>query len=170
TNSYLANGSFYLAQNWPLGVNITMTDYDKKEIKTYHGWRGPKREAHVIGGDVLGIPKGSPNKRLALEFIFFMESFDIQNILVSKLGWPSIRRDAYAKVNPWQMAYFDAIKKALENGVYRPNVMWWGEFEKFLNEAVARVLFNDEDAAETLDEYHMKMSDVIDSYTPKKED
>ena len=151
TNTYLANGSFYVAQNWPFGVNIIVKDYGKEEIKAYPGWKGPLKEAHTIGGEVLGIPEGAPNKKLALKFILFLESKEIQEILVSQLGWPSVRDDAYGEIERWQKPYFEAVKEALKHGVYRPNVLYWGEFEKFLNEALMRILINKEDVKSVLD-------------------
>jgi trehalose transport system substrate-binding protein len=164
TNTYLANESFYIAQNWPFGVNIIVKEYDKDQIKAYKGWRGPEKEAHVVGGEVLGIPKGAPNKELALKFIFFLESRQVQEILTSKLGWPSIRSDAYGQVPQWQKIYFEAVEGALAKGVYRPNVLYWGDFEKFLNEAVKRILINNEEVGSVLDEYHDKMQKVIKAY------
>ncbi|UCG35082.1 MAG: extracellular solute-binding protein [Candidatus Omnitrophota bacterium] len=164
TNTYLANESFYLAQNWPFGVNIIVKEYGKNEIKAYSGWRGPKREAHTVGGEVLGIPKGAKNKELALKFILFLESREVQEILVSKLGWPLVRQDAYGQIAEWQEPYFEAVEEALKEGVYRPNVLYWGDFEKFLNEAIMRILVNQEEIKPVLNQYHQKMQDVIIAY------
>jgi trehalose transport system substrate-binding protein len=164
TNTYLANESFYLAQNWPFGVKIIVRDYGKETIKAYSGWQGPAREAHVIGGEVLGIPKGAPDKGLALKFIRYLESRSVQEILVARLGWPSVRDDAYAKVAAWQQPYFEAVQEALSHGVYRPNVLYWGDFERFVNEAVLRVMVKGHDIQTVADEYHNRMRAVIQKY------
>ena len=42
------------------------------------------------------------------------------------------------------------------------------EFEKFLNEALMRILINKEDVKSVLDEYHLKMQEVIKAYEGKK--
>ena len=160
TITYLANQSFYLAQNWPFSTNILIKEYDKHQIKAYSGWSGPLREAHVIGGEVLGIPKAAKNKRLALEFILFLESKEIQEKLANKLGWPSVRYDAYAQIPAWQEPYFKATQEALRHGVYRPNVSYWDDFEKFINEAVTRIVINQEECLQVLNEYHEKMKKI----------
>jgi trehalose transport system substrate-binding protein len=169
TNTYLANESFYLAQNWPFAINIIVQEYGKKEIKAYQGWAGPLREAHVIGGEVLGIPRGAKNKNLALKFILFLESKEIQEKLVARLGWPSIRSDAYAEVATWQKPYFKAIKRALKFGIYRPNVSYWGEFDKFLNEAITRIMIKQEAVVPVLNEYHFRMKEIINAYKNAKD-
>ena len=160
TITYLANESFYLAQNWPFSTHILIKEYNKQQIKAYSGWSGPLKEAHVIGGEVLGVPKGAKNKELALKFILFLESKEIQEKLVSKLGWPSIRDDIYAKVPDWQKPYFKAVKEAMRRGVYRPNVSYWDDFDKFLNEAITRIVINQEELNSVLNEYHEKMKRI----------
>jgi trehalose transport system substrate-binding protein len=55
TNETLAQEGAYLAQNWPFGVLLLVQEYGKTTIRTYSSWAGPVREAHVIGGDVLGF-------------------------------------------------------------------------------------------------------------------
>jgi trehalose transport system substrate-binding protein len=60
TNETLAQEGAYLAQNWPFGVLLLVQEYGKTTIRTYSGGAGPVREAHIIGGDVLGIPVGAP--------------------------------------------------------------------------------------------------------------
>jgi len=164
TITYLSNGSFYLAQNWPFSTNIIVEKYKKKTIQSYHGWRGPAREAHTVGGEVLGIPKGAKKKELALEFILFLESRRVQRILLSKLGWPPARDDVYADISDWRKPYFESVKRALKEGVYRPNVLYWGEFNKYLNEAVTRIVLQGAEVQPVLDEYHEKMEHAIDAY------
>ena len=98
TNDALAQESAYLAQNWPFGVRLLVHDYGKTDIATYSGWAGPAREAHVIGGDDLGIPVGSSQRDLALRLIQHLESREVQAILAARLGWPAIRSDATGTV------------------------------------------------------------------------
>ncbi len=86
TNSFLANESVYYAPNWPFGVNIIVKDGGKKEIKAYSGFSGPVKAAKTLGGEVIGVPVGSPNKELALKFTQYLMSKEVQQILVIKLG------------------------------------------------------------------------------------
>lgn len=164
TNTFIAQESAYLGQNWPFGVPIIVKDYGKTEVKTYHGFSGPVKEAHVIGGEVLGIPKGSPNKDLALDFIEYMQSKEVQEILASQLAWPSIRTDATGKVEDWLKPYYQSILDAMEYGVFRANVPYWTEFDKLFNDAFEEIVINGEPVEETLDRYHDEMETVKAEY------
>ena len=78
TNEALAPAVAYLAQNWPFGVPLLIQEYGKTAIRTYSGWAGPVREAHVIGGDVLGLSVGAPQRQLALALIRHLQSREVQ--------------------------------------------------------------------------------------------
>lgn len=157
TNDILARQEAFIAQNWPFGITILVKRYGLNFIKTYSGWEGPAGEYHVIGGDVFGIPKNSKNVDLAFSFITYIESKEVQEILVSKLGWPSIRHDAYAKVQDWQRPYFESVKKALSVGVFRKQVTWWPTYEKYITEAFREIVFNEAPVEETLDKYRAEL-------------
>ncbi len=145
TNDALAQDAAYLAQNWPFGVPLLVQEYDKTEIRTYSGWAGPVREAHVIGGDVLGIPIGAPHRRLALALIQHLQSREVQSILSSRLGWPSLRSDAVGTVEDWMRPHVAAVREALRHGIFRTNVAYWAAYERIANEAVQRILWRRED-------------------------
>ncbi|HEX9900513.1 MAG TPA: extracellular solute-binding protein [Candidatus Methylomirabilis sp.] len=150
TNDALAQESAYLAQNWPFGVPLLVRDYGKREIRTYSGWAGPEREAHVIGGDVLGIPAGAPNRGLALRLIRHLQSREVQAVLASRLGWPTIRADAAGAVEPWLRPHVAAVQEAMGHGVFRANVPYWAEYERIASEAVERILWRNEKVPDML--------------------
>ncbi|MGH2561022.1 MAG: ABC transporter substrate-binding protein, partial [Thermomicrobiales bacterium] len=112
TNTYILNESVVLAQNWPFGVNVIVQEGGKEEVLTYAGWEGPAGNALVLGGDVFGIVKGSPNRDVALDFAKFFMSKEVQETLTTRLGWPAIREDAFGSVEEWQQPYFDTISIA----------------------------------------------------------
>ncbi len=157
TNTILARKEAYIAQNWPFGITVLVKRYGLKYIKTYSGWRGPAGERHVIGGDVFGIPKNSVNKDLALKFISYMQSQPVQETLTAKLGWPAIRHDAYTEVEGWQKPYFEAVKEALEAGVFREQVRWWPAYERYINEAFREIVFEKAPVKKTLNKYKPKL-------------
>ena len=150
TNDALAQESAYLAQNWPFGVPLLVREYGKREIRTYSGWAGPEREAHVIGGDVLGIPAGAPNRGLALRLIRHLQSREVQAVLASRLGWPTIRADAAGAVEPWLRPHVAAVQEAMGHGVFRANVPYWAEYERIASEAVERILWRNEKVPDML--------------------
>lgn len=160
SNEYMARDSAYLMQNWPFGVNVLIKDYDKKDIATYHGFSGPKREAHVIGGEVLGIPKGAQNIELSLKFIQYLQSKPVQEQLVTELGWPSIRRDAYGQVPAWMKPHFKAVEEALEYGIFRENVPYWDDVVKCLNGAFEEIVLQGAPSHRILYIYHNQLEDA----------
>lgn len=160
SNEYLARESAYLMQNWPFGIRVIIEDYGKKEIATYHGFSGPVCEAHVVGGEVLGIPKGSPNKEMALRFIKYLQSKEVQEKLVGKLGWPSIRSDAYGTVPSWMKPHFKSVNEALSYGVFRKNVSYWDDYVKYINEAFMEIVVHGKPVKKTLDFYHLRLEEA----------
>ena len=144
TNDALAQDTAFLAQNWPFGVSLLVQDYGKTAIHTYSGWAGPEREAHVIGGDVLGIPIGARNRKLALAMIQFLQSYMIQDALSEELGWPSLRSDVQTGGEEWMRPHAEAVQEALSHGIFRTNIGYWADYERLANEAVQRVLWRGE--------------------------
>lgn len=153
---YLRGETAWFAQNWP----FTTAELAKQDLlgkfEVYEGWEGPERGAHVIGGDVLGIPRGvsADEKEAALQLADFLMSQDAQERLASENAWPSIRDDAYGQVAEEQQGTFDAIQNALESGWYRPNVVYWSDVSEQMNTAIRRVIVNGEDPKTVLDELH----------------
>lgn len=152
-NQFLAMESVYLGQNWPFGIEVIVKQGEKKDILAYHGWAGPVREAHTLGGEVFGVPKGAPNKALALAFIAYIQSHEVQAKLVSNLAWPSMRTDVHAEVEGWQKPYFEAVEAALAHAVPRPNVPYWEDFDKAINAAFREIAVEKADVKATLDQY-----------------
>jgi len=150
TNDALAQESAYLAQNWPFGVRLLVHDYGKTEIQTYGGWAGPAREAHVIGGDVLGVPVGAPHRDLALRLIRHLQSRPVQETLAARLGWPTIRPDAAGTVEEWLRPSTAAVQQAMRHGIFRKNVSYWAEYERIASEAVERILWREEAVEQVL--------------------
>ncbi len=162
----------WLAQNWPITSAQLAEQGLLNRFQVYEGWRGPAREAHVIGGDVLGIPKGvtGRQKEAAVALAEFLMSEQAQKLLVERNAWPSIREDAYGDVPREQKQTFDAIQAALENGWYRPNVAYWPDVSEQLNAAVRRVVTGGENARTVLDELHGRIEAAArqkgDEYPP----
>jgi trehalose transport system substrate-binding protein len=157
TNTFLATEAVYLARNWPFGIQLLVKEAGKTAIKAYHGWRGPVREAHVLGGEVIGIPKGAPQRELGLEFMRYLISKPVQETLVSHLGWPSFRRDAYGAVDTWQAPYFAAVQEALTHAQPRPRVAYWAQLDRALTGAFREIVYDGQPVQATLEYYHRQL-------------
>jgi trehalose transport system substrate-binding protein len=157
---HLSSGRALLAQNWSFTSAVLAQRDQLRDFEVYAGWSGPERSAHVIGGDVLGIPRGvsGEQKKVALALAAFLMSEEAQEVLVQANAWPPIRADAYDEVPDEQRETFAAIQEALEDGWFRPVVSYWSDVTAAMNEAVDRVLLRDEPAEPVLDELHARVA------------
>ena len=153
TNTYILNESVVLAQNWPFGVNVLVQEGGMKQVLTYSGWEGPAGNALVLGGDVFGIAKGTPNRDMALDFTKLWMTRDIQEQLTAKNGWPSMRSDALSEVEDWQKPYFATVTEALTFTKPRPNLTYWTDIENILSNAFNDIVSGGAGVADTLDRY-----------------
>ncbi len=153
TNTYILNQSVVLAQNWPFGVNVIVGDGGLTDVLTYAGWEGPAGNALVLGGDVFGIAKGTPNRAMALDFARFWMSLPVQEQLTARNGWPAMRSDALGQVEDWQQPYFEVVAEALGFTRPRPNVVYWTNVETILSNAFNDIVTGGQGVADTLDRY-----------------
>ena len=81
---YLQGEAAWLAPNWPFTSRVFAEQDILARFQVYAGWRGPARAAHVLGGDVLGIPRGVEGRRkeAALALARALMSRETQAILV----------------------------------------------------------------------------------------
>jgi trehalose transport system substrate-binding protein len=156
---YLQGETAWLASNWPFTSKVFAEQDILARFEVYEGWRGPVRAAHVLGGDVLGIPRGIGARRRegALALARFLMSREAQQVLVERNAWPSIRGDAYEGVPAEQRETFDAIQKALASAVRRPDVVYWADVTEAMNDAVRRILVRGEPARAVLDGLHARI-------------
>lgn len=155
---YLLSGRSLLAQNWSFTSAVLADAGQLNRFLVYPGWEGPVRPAHVIGGDVLGMPKGvtGEQREAAVALAEFLMSREAQELLARENAWPSIRSDAYGRVAPELQQTFAAIDAALAHGWFRPSVGHWPEVTDLLNEAVDRIVVRLEPVKATLDELHAR--------------
>jgi trehalose transport system substrate-binding protein len=153
---YLSGETAWMAQNWPF-TSATFADQGiLGEFTVYAGWSGPVQPAHVIGGEVLGIPKGVSGKErdAAVALAQYLMSQEAQEVLVAENAWPSVREDALGQVPEEQAETFSAIQEALQNGWYRPNVAYWSDVDEAINTAVQQVIVDGAPVQSTLDDLH----------------
>ena len=145
TNEILEREKAFLAQNWSFGMNRLIEVNKETPIRTYMGWAGPAGHAHVIGGDMLGIPVRTPKRALALEMIKYLQSDEVQNALSEKLGWPRLWSGVPDLKNELKRSHAEVVQEALSYGVIRANVGYWARYERLASEAVKRILWRNQD-------------------------
>jgi trehalose transport system substrate-binding protein len=118
---------------------------------------GPRRGAPI--GTPL-IPSLLPNRELALEFMRYLMSKPVQKSLVSALGWPSFRSDAYGTIESWQTPYFAAVQEALRLAHPKPHVPNWAEVGRALSGAFREIVYEGQPVQAALDRYHRQLQQV----------
>jgi trehalose transport system substrate-binding protein len=153
---HLVGETAWLAQNWPFTSGVLAHQGLLDRFEVYEGWRGPARAAHVVGGDVLGIPRGIVGRRRehAVRLATFLMSREAQERLVAGNAWPAIRADAYGQAPAAQRETFEAVRRALADGWHRPAVPYWPDVSDAMNEAVRRILQGGEPVRPVLDRLH----------------
>lgn len=160
-NDIFSRQDAYLTQNLSSKFTPLMNNNLQFVFGTYSGWGGPAGELHIISGEVFGIPKNSSNKELALDFIKYIQSKEIQEILTLRLGWPSVRKDAYKKeaVENRVRQYYETMQKAMEAGVFRKSVGWWPAYAKCIVPAFQEIVVNGAPVESTLAKYKQKFEE-----------
>ena len=108
----------------------------------------PSYNATIYGIWTLGIPSSSRNKKYAGKLLNFIMDSENQKESVFKGGVPcrysSLSDPEVLKKFP----QYDAVRKALETGVYRPQIKEWPEFYTILGKEM-RLIIN---GKKTIDE------------------
>ncbi len=129
----LAQGHYsILDYQWPYiyplltGGNSSIHPMNANTLEVYPGpnGTGAHAAAHVIGGDVLAIPKGATNVGAIETFANFLLSAPAQQVLMVDTGNPAVNAQAYVGLPSNQSVVDSAIEQALENPVFRPPVPW----------------------------------------------
>jgi trehalose transport system substrate-binding protein len=159
---HLVSETAWLAPNWPFTSGVLARQALLDRFVVYEGWRGPARAAHVVGGDVLGIPRGvtGPRRERAVRLAAFLMSREAQERLVAGNAWPAIRADAYGQVPAAQRETFEAVRRALADGWHRPGVPYWPDVSDAMNEAVRRILQGGEPVRPVLDQLHATVAEA----------
>jgi len=152
-NQDIATDAMYYASNWPFAVNVIVQDGGKKEIQAHAGFSGPVKMSKVVGGNVLAICADTTNEAAAIDFCNFLASKEVQEILVSKLGWPAVRGDAYGTIADWQKPYFNAVMEALKVAEPRPILPYWADVDKACCDAFKAIVIDGGDVKSNLDKY-----------------
>ncbi len=162
SNETFARGDAYLMQNWPFGIGV-IRDLGLEDFDVYHGVTGPVREAHVVGGEVLAITKGTPDRAEAWEFVKFLQSREAQEILAAENGWPNVRGDALGQIAADRLVEFETVNDALEFGILRPNIPYMEDLLGIMIEAYDRIVNNGEDAQTVLDELDAELHEIAEA-------
>jgi trehalose transport system substrate-binding protein len=158
----------WLVENWSYTSSELARRGVLDDFQVWPGWEGPNGAGHVIGGDVLGIPKGVTGRQreAALRLARFLMSERSQEFLVRANSWPSILPQAYHHVGPAQQETFAAIRSALDNGWAGRSVWYWCHVSQQMNEAVDHILMGHQPVEPLLDQLQARVDAAREQGAP----
>ena len=147
----IANKSAAVGIGWPgwyTPTNNSSMDYialTGKRSLISHAYN-----ANIYGIWTLGVPENSPNKEYAVKLLKYLMDPERQKASVDLGGVPC----RYSSLkDPEILAKFpqyDAVRKALEKGVYRPVMEQWTDFYKILGKHMNLAIQGQETVEEAL--------------------
>jgi trehalose transport system substrate-binding protein len=165
-NDDLTSDTAAVAPNWTFGVSEVVVKQGRRDIAAYPGWAGPAGPAHVLGGDVLAIPKVAERRKPALKLAEYLMSQPVQATLATQLFWPSMRVDAYHDVQPELRPYWDAINNAMANTSPRPAIACWHDVEKVLSKAWKSIVVDRASPGELVQHWSAEIRDHCEAKPP----
>ena len=104
-----------------------LSSYFSPDFKTgYWGsYHGLAVGNHLLGGDVLFIPKGATNVPALESFIRFLLGAQAQRETLINLSWVAINANAYKDLPASQSVVFTALEQAIATGVFLRNPTPW---------------------------------------------
>jgi trehalose transport system substrate-binding protein len=168
-NDDLTSDTATVAPNWTFGVSEVVVKNGRRDIAVYPGWAGPAGPAHVLGGDVLAIPKVAERRKPALKLAEYLMSQPVQATLATQLFWPSMRVDAYHDVQPELRPYWDAINNAMANATPRPAIACWHDVEKVLSKAWNSIVVDHESPGELAQHWSAEITNLCETKPPASE-
>ncbi len=142
----LAVGNYsILDYQWPYIYNtLTSSPYNMNSstLGVYPGPAGPANGYHLMGGDVLFIPKGASHVSSLETFAKFLLSAKPQKETLLNLSWVAINNESYQNL-PSQYSTIDgALGQAIQQGIFLRNpTPWITEWGSILDTVVYDPLF-----------------------------
>ena len=142
----LASGEYYILDyQWPYVYSLLQQlGMNSSTLGVYPGPAGPAGSWHLVGGDVLAIPKGVPQQDLpyVLEFAKFLLSPEVQHIFIVDLGWPAVNAQAYQNLPSNISFLYQQEELALQHAFFRPPVPWITEWNAIMDQVFDEIIVN----------------------------
>ncbi|ARM74742.1 ABC transporter substrate-binding protein [Acidianus manzaensis] len=137
----VSNEYYILDYQWPYiyatmeseGLNVT-------DVGFYPGPSGPVNNDHLVGGDVLAIPKGATHLSDLLLFVRFLLSTQVQRDIITILGEPAVNANAYNNLPSNISALFKAELEAFQNAFFREPVPWISEWNTIADKVFVQIV------------------------------
>ncbi len=144
----LAKGSYQILDyQWPyiytqLTTNATY-GMSSSTLGVYPGPVGPKNGNHLLGGDVLVIPKGATNVPQIESLANFLLGAQAQRETLLNLSWVAVNSAAYTNLPANYSQVGNALQQAISTGVFLRNpTPWISYWQVVCSDAFTQIIVN----------------------------
>lgn|SRR5487761_75091 len=167
----LANGGYSLLDyQWPyIYGSLTNATFHmtNQTLGVYPGPNGTANGNHLLGGDVLVIPKGASNLGAIEKLANFLLSPTAQKQTLIALSWVAVNSQAYSNLPSNTTTVGTALQQAISEGVFLRNpTPWITEWQVYASEAFYAIVVNHGaygSIQSTLSGYNQQMYNYIKS-------
>lgn len=141
----LAKGSYQMIDyQWPYVYGILTNStlgMTNATLGVYPGPSGPSNGNHLLGGDVLVIPKGATNLPALETFANFLLSPQAQSETLIHLSWVAVNSQAYSNLPGNVSAVGQALQQAINTGVFLRNpAPWITQWNNYADDAWTKIV------------------------------
>lgn len=139
------NGSYkFLDYQWPYVYPLLTNETYKMNTTTlgvYGGPAGPANNNHLLGGDVLVIPKGATDLYALETFANYLLSPHAQMATLLNLSWVAVNSEAYKNLPASFSDVGNALLTAVNGGVFLRNpTPWINQWNVYASTALDKIL------------------------------
>ncbi len=116
----------------------------------------------MIGAWMVGIPRDSRNVDAAFDFLQFLTSAEIQELMADRVGLPPTRTSVH-QIPALQQKYpwYPAQLAGQTGGRVRPRTDYWAQIETVFGDYLQRALVGDLSAGEALDQVQRRVEEIL---------
>ena len=158
----IANKSAAIGIGWPGWY--TPTRNSSMDYIALNGRYRSDRQAYnsnIYGIWTIGIPESSKNKQHSIKLLEYLMDKDVQKSTVEAGGVPcrysSLKDEEILKKFP----QYEAVRKALEGGVYRPVMEEWSQFNTILGREMKFIIEDQKTVPEGLDDAQRDIEEML---------
>jgi multiple sugar transport system substrate-binding protein len=146
--------------NWPFAVPLLrQKSLLPQRFRTAPLPHGPAGRTTILGGGYLGIPATAPHPAQAARLLEYLTAPQVQQRMVSTMGWFPIRDEGWEAMTPQDREDFAGFLAMRREVRARPNVIAYERISQIWQDGFYRMVFDDADPVTTLHQ----MQDQIDA-------
>lgn len=128
---------------------------------------GEPNNANIYGIWAIGIPSNSTKKELGARLLSYLMDKDVQKTTVVYGGVPCRYSSLSDKEILKKFPQYDAVRKALEGGVYRPVMEEWSQFYTILGRELKLILDGKKSVPDGLSEAQRDLEKMLEASKKK---